>query len=573
MEFRQLRPYAELDEQTEKILHFAYAYTLEHEPSPISGEQLRYSCNVTQQSLRRLVELRLLTDDQPDSYRLSLIGLTYLPEAASDLHLVDAMVRLAHDRYRPQGEALSAEEIRQAIPEATLDALARVAPLLSSAGVSLLGAHEPKKRQFSLRPSEQNRGNKSLSEVLAAYLETLPSRRSTEDLLEAAPFQLKIGELRVSSFRALRDLHLPLGSLTVFVGPNGVGKSAVLDALAFLGEAAKAGLDTPLAREGGIARLRTRGETKPISLGVSFELNYGQGQSAKGSFDFSFDDLLGRTVVEREDLSIDTNPPTQIIHGRRGRALILKRNGEIDDRFHSPGGLALSELHSYDSHPLWQDVRSALSRIVLMDRDPLLGPSFRWPQWEGNSRGHRARAGAQLDKLLSRVVESRALTEKLGQLTAEFVPSIERIERRIVTAESPSPFLEIFEKGVGGPLSIDEISSGTRQMMLLAAAYLDPHPPSLLAIEEPEAGLHPTAMQPLVDLFRSLSTRMTVVVTTHSPSLVGLLDPEKEVLVLDRGREGIRAVRLAEALSSRAWLKAFGSREEAFIRYTSEKKT
>ncbi|WP_247240712.1 AAA family ATPase [Streptomyces scabiei] len=41
--------------------------------------------------------------------------------------------------------------------------------------------------------------------------------------------------LTVRNFRTLTDTKLPLGPLTVMVGPNAAGKSNVLHALEFLG--------------------------------------------------------------------------------------------------------------------------------------------------------------------------------------------------------------------------------------------------------------------------------------------------------------------------------------------------
>lgn len=66
-------------------------------------------------------------------------------------------------------------------------------------------------------------------------------------------------ELRLSAFKSLRDVTIPLGPLTLLVGRNGSGKSNVLDALAVLSalasgatirDALDGGRDGPLVRGG-----------------------------------------------------------------------------------------------------------------------------------------------------------------------------------------------------------------------------------------------------------------------------------------------------------------------------------
>jgi predicted ATPase len=44
--------------------------------------------------------------------------------------------------------------------------------------------------------------------------------------------------------------------------------------------------------------------------------------------------------------------------------------------------------------------------------------------------------------------------------------------------------------------------------------------PSLIAVEEPEANLHPGALESVLDLLYHASSHMQVVVTTHSPELL-----------------------------------------------------
>jgi predicted ATPase len=124
----------------------------------------------------------------------------------------------------------------------------------------------------------------------------------------------------------------------------------------------------------------------------------------------------------------------------------------------------------------------------------------------------------------------------------------------------------VLERGREAPSTLEELSAGTRQMLLLAALYVHSAPPALILLEEPDSGMHVGALSALRDLLRSLSARSVVVATSHSPAFVSLLDAEKEVVVLERGDERIDARSLARARESKQWLAQFESPFEAFVR-------
>ena len=64
------------------------------------------------------------------------------------------------------------------------------------------------------------------------------------------------------------------------------------------------------------------------------------------------------------------------------------------------------------------------------------------------------------------------------------------------------------------------MSDGTlRAIGLLAAVFQRPRP-SLIAVEEPEATIHPGALEAVLDLLLYASKHMQVVLTTHSPDLL-----------------------------------------------------
>ena len=122
----------------------------------------------------------------------------------------------------------------------------------------------------------------------------------------------KIEGFRVKNFKVLKDVTLgrlwnqhqkqPLTPMTVVIGKNGVGKSALFDAFGFLADALKSGVEEACdARgRGGFEKIRTQGETGPIE----FEVYYRE-RSNDRPITYQIDiavDESGRPYVLRERL-------------------------------------------------------------------------------------------------------------------------------------------------------------------------------------------------------------------------------------------------------------------------------
>lgn len=114
----------------------------------------------------------------------------------------------------------------------------------------------------------------------------------------------------------------------------------------------------------------------------------------------------------------------------------------------------------------------------------------------------------------------------------------------------------------------NEVSDGT----MLLTAYLTlayaQRPPHLLAIEEPERGLHPFLLSELVEFLRGLSTGeigsqpIQIVLATHSAELLDVLKPE-EVRFLSRdSKDGSVRVETAP-VDAPGWEEAFQQYRES----------
>jgi predicted ATPase len=91
--------------------------------------------------------------------------------------------------------------------------------------------------------------------------------------------------------------------------------------------------------------------------------------------------------------------------------------------------------------------------------------------------------------------------------------------------------------------------------LFLMALLLDPTPPPLLCIEEPEIGLHPAILPLIADMLIEASQRTQLIVTTHSDALISTLPPES-VIICERDDEGSHLHRL-EAEPLKDWLENY----------------
>ena len=55
---------------------------------------------------------------------------------------------------------------------------------------------------------------------------------------------------------------------------------------------------------------------------------------------------------------------------------------------------------------------------------------------------------------------------------------------------------------------------------MLLAIFANPDPPPLIAIDEPEAGLHPRMLPIIAELAVSAAPRSQVILSTHSPEML-----------------------------------------------------
>ncbi len=112
-------------------------------------------------------------------------------------------------------------------------------------------------------------------------------------------------------------------------------------------------------------------------------------------------------------------------------------------------------------------------------------------------------------------------------------------------------------KGMDGDFGAHQLSDGTLRFMLLTTLLSQPLHllPKIIAIDEPELGLHPAALNLVGSLIRVASHHCQVIVATQSAALVDCFEPE-EVIIVHR-QNGTSTLERLSSAALQEWLNEY----------------
>lgn len=101
------------------------------------------------------------------------------------------------------------------------------------------------------------------------------------------------------------------------------------------------------------------------------------------------------------------------------------------------------------------------------------------------------------------------------------------------------------------------LSDGTLRWLSLLAVLINPTPPPVTCIEEPELGLHPDIIPELGKLLREAASRTQLIVTTHSHALVESFTDDPESICVCEKPDGATLIQRLEANKLSQWLENY----------------
>ncbi len=353
-------------------------------------------------------------------------------------------------------------------------------------------------------------------------------------------------------------IDLPLEGLNVLIGANASGKSNLLEVLALL-RASPRHLPEPVKEMGGVKEWLWKGSASRREALIDAVVDYPSGkQCLRHVLEISEHGERFEVTDERIENTEPYSDEEDVYFYYRfqqGRPVLNNLSQEqrgLRRENVKPEQSILSQVRDPESYPPLHWLQEQYERIRLY-RNWSFGPKAAWRrQQSADGRNDVLNdSGENLPLVLSRIRR---------QVKNEVIDSLRKlydgIEDLHLDIEGGNVLIFLEESG-GRQIPATRLSDGTLRYLSLLAILLDPEPPPLIAIEEPELGLHPDVLPHVAELLKRASERTQLVVTTHARILVDALSDQPSSVVVCSKEDGESRFERLDAVQLESWLDKY----------------
>lgn len=363
---------------------------------------------------------------------------------------------------------------------------------------------------------------------------------------------MQVVSLKLRNYLSVQNEDVSLGRLNVLIGTNASGKSNVMDALRFLRDAIRRDFQFAVTSRGGFVHLACKAsEAREVHLVTTFR---------DGDRAFEWSVCLSRREFDfavREEVSLlrEGQPPQQLLKrtedgagwwwsGSEGKVQLRER----------PEGSALAAAAADASFPA-RAVADFVRGWGFFDPNP---GALRRASAESDSSalaGYGQNLAARLHTLKR---TDRERFERIHSATRDILGVPEEITFR--TFDDGGRVALLFnETGLKYRIHQAGGSSGTLRMLAITTALLGTTR-TLIGVEEPENYIHPGALSAFTEHILREEHGAQIVITTHSPQLLDVLDLPEAILLVRRTEGGTKVVGESDPQLVRTALDASGFR-------------
>ena len=326
---------------------------------------------------------------------------------------------------------------------------------------------------------------------------------------------MKIHSISIRNFKSIRHLEdFELRDINVLIGSNGAGKSNFISFFNFLNQVVNQNLESYTAKKGGADTFLYFGKKISSYLGLKIVFE-------------NENKLLNDYVITLEP----TNDEKFIIKAEEARFKTFTNEWHLDKQLHK--GVYESNINSR-----YSGIASWVGHYL---------KSFKIHHFHDTSDTAEVKGFSDIEDNRLFREDASNLPAFLYSLNLNYPQNFNRIEK---TIRRIAPFFDCFDlresqnlkgkirlewKEIGSdkPFNAHHLSDGTLRMICLTTLLLQPQLPNAVIIDEPELGLHPSALNILSGLIRSASQKSQIIISTQSTSFINQFLPE-DIIVVER---------------------------------------
>ena len=348
---------------------------------------------------------------------------------------------------------------------------------------------------------------------------------------------MPLTSVTIQGYRSVQGLRLPVDACSVFVGANGVGKTNLYKAVALLHAAANSSITRAIAEEGGIESVlwageRTRGKPVRLVLKAHFDELDDRAEALPHSYAVEIG-LPAPTepafrvepLIKAERLAM-RRQGREIVMMERKSSVVTLRNEDGRRETHKnavlPSETALSAFRDGARYPeleavrrhvldwrLYHDFRTDAASLVRQPCHAITTPTL-------------SSDGRDLAAVLATLFVIRADTTDLREAIEDAFPGAS------LSARDDGSWCRLTMRfpDLHREFGAHELSDGTLKYLCLLGALMGYRLPSLVALNEPEASLHPSLLPPLARLIARAARHTRIWVVTHSEVLADAIAEE-----------------------------------------------
>ena len=395
---------------------------------------------------------------------------------------------------------------------------------------------------------------------------------------------MTISKIRIANFKNFADQTVELNDFNLLVGANASGKSNFVQAFIFLSDIATHGLEEAISLQGGVEYLRNVkiGNAQPLSFHLvvqddslphrthgwplrihSFEYEFSLRFHSEGvGFGIERDRLTLRCSRE-EIVNVEEHEPQMALaeqkadYAAQSTVEIFNSGGEVRTKLaSSESGPLLSPaevkvLNSFNISPLSDKTLLLQSPFVRLFAEPVCNwfraiGVYSFDPVKAKSvipvagRSELETDGSNLALVLRNLLGDEDTSRSIRNLCQYNLPylkdiGVEQLADRFISIKVQESFAE------GKELPAFLISDGTANIIALVVALYFQKQKRFAIFEEPERHLHPKVLSGLMELFKEVSEKRQILMTTHSQQLVRHAGLEN-ILVISRDDDGFSQI-------------------------------